>query len=31
MQTTQGVVIGQMTPPDGVAELRRRVAPLLAG
>ena len=31
MQTTQAVVIGQLSPADGVAELRRRTAPLLAG
>lgn len=31
MQTTQGVVIGQMTPEAGVEELKRRVAPLLKG
>ncbi len=31
MQTTQAVVIGQMSPANGVAELKRRVAPLLAG
>ncbi len=29
MQTTQGVVVGQMTPEAGVAELKRRIAPLL--
>jgi multiple sugar transport system substrate-binding protein len=31
MQTTQAVVIGQMTPEAGVAELKRRDGPLLAG
>jgi len=31
MQTTQAVVLGQMSPAGGVADLKRRVAPLLAG
>jgi len=31
MQTTQAVTIGQMTPEAGIAELKRRIAPLVKG
>jgi multiple sugar transport system substrate-binding protein len=31
MQTVQATVIGRMTPAEGVADLKRRVAPLLRG
>jgi hypothetical protein len=29
MQTTQAVTLGQMSPEAGVAELKRRIGPLL--